>query len=320
VVPTDVRLDVRMTQAGEVRTNAVSRPPGTDLALMAVAVAAISTSGPIIAAMAAPALAIAFWRGVFGGGLTLVWALVRQRAELFALSGSPRRWTVIAGLLLGAHFATWVPSLRFTSVAASTALVATQPVWAALMARAQGAHVARQAWMGIGVSLLGVLVLTGIDFSIDPQALVGDLLALAGAFLAAAYVTVGEKARQTVSTPVYTGVAYMVSSLAILPLCLLLGASLTGYSARDWWLLVALTAGAQLLGHTLINRVLKTTSATVTSLAILFEMPGATLIAAVWLGQVPPLAILPALVLLFAGLVLVIRSGDRRVLTESPPI
>jgi len=82
--------------------NAVSRPPAGDLALMAVAVTAISTSGPIIAAMTAPALAIAFWRGVFGGGLTLMWALVRQRAELFALSGSARTLTVVAGLLLGA--------------------------------------------------------------------------------------------------------------------------------------------------------------------------------------------------------------------------
>jgi drug/metabolite transporter (DMT)-like permease len=302
------------------RANAVSRPPTTDLVLMSVAVLAISTSGPIIAAMTAPALAIAFWRGVFGGGLTVGWALVRQRAELFSLRGAPLKWTVVAGVLLGAHFATWVPSLRFTSVAASTALVATQPVWAALMARAQGRHVARQAWVGIAVSLAGVLVLTGVDFSIDPQALIGDLLALAGAMLAAAYVTAGEKARATVSTPVYTGVAYTVSSLAILPVCLLLGVAMGGYSARDWWLLVALTLGAQLVGHTLINRVLRTTPATVTSLAILFEMPGATLIAAVWLGQVPPLAIVPALVLLFAGLVLVIRSGDRDVPSETPPV
>jgi drug/metabolite transporter (DMT)-like permease len=204
------------------------------------------------------------------------WALVRQRAELLSLRGAPLKWTVVAGVLLGAHFATWVPSLRFTSVAASTALVATQPVWAALMARAQGRHVARQAWVGIAVSLAGVLVLTGV--------------------------------------------AYTVSSLAILPVCLLLGVAMGGYSARDWWLLVALTLCAQLVGHTLINRVLRTTPATVTSLAILFEMPGATLIAAVWLGQVPPLAIVPALVLLFAGLVLVIRSGDRDVPSETPPV
>jgi len=230
------------------------------------------------------------------------------------------RTTVLAGVLLGAHFATWVPSLRFTSVAASTALVATQPVWAALMARARGARVGRQAWIGITVSLLGVLVLTGVDVSLDPRALIGDVLALAGAILAAAYVTVGEQARQTVSTSVYTSVAYGVSAVFLLPLTVVFGAELSGYSARDWWLLIALTVGAQLLGHTLVNLVLRTTSATVTSLAILFEMPGATLIAAVWLGQVPPLALLPALVLLFAGLVLVIRSGDRDVPSEIPPV
>lgn len=309
-----------MAEVADARANAISRPPAGDLALMAVAVVAISTSGPIIAAIAAPALAIALWRCVLGSGVTLVWAGLRHRPELVGLSASERRWTLTAGLFLAAHFATWVPSLRFTSVAASTALVATQPVWAALMARAQGAYVERRAWIGIAISLVGVLVLTGIDFSLDPRSLIGDVLALAGAVLAAAYVTAGERARQTVSTPVYTSLAYGVSALALLPVCVVFGASLWGYSARDWWLIVALTAGAQLLGHTLINRVLRTTSATVTSLAILFEMPGATLIAAVWLGQVPPLAIVPALVLLFAGLVLVIRAGDRRTPLETPPV
>jgi drug/metabolite transporter (DMT)-like permease len=313
-------LDGPVTESGAVRPNAVARPPARDLALLGVAVVAISTSGPIIAAMAAPALAIALWRCVLGSGATFVWVALRDRAGLAALRGSSLRTTVLAGVLLGAHFATWVPSLRFTSVAASTALVATQPVWAALMARARGAHVGRQAWVGIAVSLVGVLVLTGVDVSLDPRALIGDLLALAGAILAAAYVTVGEQARQTVTTSVYTSVAYGVSALFLLPLTVLFGAALTGYSARDWWLLVALTVGAQLLGHTLVNLVLRTTSATVTSLAILFEMPGATLIAAVWLGQVPPLALIPALVLLFAGLVLVIRSGDRDVPSETPPV
>ncbi len=303
-----------------VRPNAVARPPARDLALLGVAVVAISTSGPIIAAMAAPALAIAWWRCVLGSGATFVWVALRDRTGLAALRGSSLRTTVLAGVLLGAHFATWVPSLRFTSVAASTALVATQPVWAALMARARGARVGRQAWIGITVSLLGVLVLTGVDVSLDPRALIGDVLALAGAVLAAAYVTVGEQARQTVSTSVYTSVAYGVSAVVLLPLTVVFGAELVGYSARDWWLLVALTVGAQLLGHTLVNLVLRTTSATVTSLAILFEMPGATLIAAVWLGQIPPLALLPALVLLFAGLVLVIRSGDRDVPSEIPPV
>jgi drug/metabolite transporter (DMT)-like permease len=138
--------------------------------------------------------------------------------------------------------------------------------------------------------------------------------------LSAAYVTAGERVRRTVSTPTYTSMAYGVSALTLLPLCLLLRAPLTGYSTSEWATILALTAGAQLLGHTLINRVLRTTSATVTSLAILLEMPGATLIAAVWLGQVPSAAIVPAIGLIFAGLVLVIRAGDPRVPSESPPV
>jgi drug/metabolite transporter (DMT)-like permease len=126
--------------------------------------------------------------------------------------------------------------------------------------------------------------------------------------------------RRTVSTPTYTSLAYGVSALVLLPMCLALGQGLWGYTTSEWATIVALTAGAQLLGHTLINRVLRTTSATVTSLAILLEMPGATIIAAVWLGQVPSAALVPAIALIFAGLVLVIRSGDPQVPSESPPV
>lgn len=299
----------------------LSRPPAADLGLLAVAVVAISTSGPIIAACAAPALAIAFWRTALGSAATSAWVAWRHRGELRALDRRQRRLILWAGLMLGAHFATWVPSLRFTSVASSTALVATQPVWAALIARRRGMEIQPAAWAGIAVALVGVLVLTGVDFALTPRALIGDALALAGAVLAALYVTVGESARQTVSTGTYTAACYAVAAVSLLPIIVVLGVPLVGFSARDWWLIVALTVGAQLLGHTLVNRVLATTSATVVSLAILFEMPGSTLIAAGWLGQVPPLAILPAVALLFAGLTLVIRTTTRPddAPTEIPP-
>ena len=95
---------------------------------------------------------------------------------------------------------------------------------------------------------------------------------------------------------------------------------LTGFTARDWVIILAITIGAQLLGHTLLNRVLATTSATVVSMAVLLELPGAALIAAAWLGQVPPPAVLPAVALLLAGIVLVIRSttGPADPLSELP--
>jgi drug/metabolite transporter (DMT)-like permease len=246
--------------------------------------------------------------------------LVRRRLEVLRMSR--REWWLVAssGLLLGAHFATWIPSLRFTTVASSTALVATQPVWAALIARQRGAVIPRSAWVGIGISLVGVLVLTGIDVSVDPRHLIGDVLALVGGMLAAAYVTVSESARRTVSTATLTTGLYASAAVLLLVLCVVLRQPLSGYSLQAWGLILALTLGAQLLGHTLINKVLSTTSATVVSLSILLEMPGATIIAAVALQQMPPLAILPAVALMFAGIVLVIRAGSRTVPSESPPI
>ncbi len=295
-------------------------PPAADLALLGIAVLFIASSAPIIAAIAAPALAIAFWRCFLGSALTAPWVLLRRRRELRSLT---RRDVVLiggAGLLLGAHFATWIPSLRFTSVAASTALVATQPVWAALIAKLRGAHIPRRAWLGIGIALAGVLVLTGVDASVDPQHLIGDGLALVGAILAAAYVTVSEEARRRVSTPTLTTGLYATSAVLLLGLTLLLGQALAGFSLQDWILIVLLTLGAQLLGHTLINKVLATTSATVVSLGILFEMPGATIIAAIALGQLPPWGVIPAAALMFVGIVMVIRAGSRTTPSETSPI
>ena len=299
--------------------SAIRLPGSRDVLLLVVALAAISTSAPIIAACTAPALAIAFWRSALGSAAMTPWAARRGFAGMRALSATEIRYVVLAGLLLAAHFAAWIPSLRFTSVASSTALVATQPVWAALIARARGARVDTGVWVGIVISLVGVLVLTGIDFSLDPRSLIGDALALLGAVLAAAYVTVTERVRQSLDTAEFTSVAYAVSAVALLPLCWLTGSALTGYPARDWGLILLLTLLAQLLGHAVISVVLRTTSATVVSLAILFELPGAILVAAVFLGQLPPLQIVPALVLLGVGLVIVIRAGRSDTPVETPP-
>ena len=83
---------------------------------------------------------------------------------------------------------------------------------------------------------------------------------------------------------------------------------LWGYDGRTWLQLLALTAGAQLLGHSVFNLVLRTTSPTVVSLFLLLEVPGAAVIAAVALGQVPPLQALPAAALLLAGLAIVVSA------------
>jgi drug/metabolite transporter (DMT)-like permease len=288
----------------------VVTPPAGDLVLLAVAVVAVSTSAPLIRGAAAPALAIAFWRNVLALPAVGGWVAARrdERAGWASRTAEERRLSRISGGLLAAHFATWVPSLSFTSVASSVALVATQPVWAALIARRRGDHVARGTWVGIGLALAGALVLTGVDLSISSRALFGDLLALLGGMLAAAYVTVGADVRRTVSTGAYALACYATAAALLLAVCVVGRQTLWGYEAGTWWAIVGLVVGAQLLGHTLVNRVLQSISPTIVSVAILFEILGATLIARVAFGETPPAGAWPAALLIAAGVIAVARD------------
>ena len=206
---------------GSPRTS-LTRPARIDVLWIGIAIAFVSASGPLITATVAPALAIAFWRCFIGSGATGVWVAFRARSEFRRLSKRQWKLIIVSGLLLGAHFATWVPSLRFTTVASATALVATQPVWAALIARARGVRIERSVWVGMTISLMGVLVLTGVDVSLDPRQLIGDVLALLGAMLSAAYFTVSAEARKTVSTSTLTFGLYGTSALRLVALCVLL--------------------------------------------------------------------------------------------------
>src|SRR5204863_2688972 len=101
----------------------------------------------------------------------LPWTALRRHRELRALDGRQWRLSLLAGVLLAAHFATWVPSVVLSSVASSTALVATQPVWAALLARAAGRRVPRGVWAGIAVAVLGAALLSGADVRLSGRAL-----------------------------------------------------------------------------------------------------------------------------------------------------
>jgi drug/metabolite transporter (DMT)-like permease len=286
-------------------------PPAKDAVLLVVALTGVSASGPIMAATAAPALAIAFWRNALGAGFTGLLSAARYRAELAALNR--RGWAVgsLAGVFLALHFGTWVPSVKLTSVASATALVATQSVFTGLIAGLSGRRLPRLAWLGMALAILGTALIAGADFGVSARALAGDGLAVLGGLFAAAYVTAGSDARKSMSASAYTTICYSVCAIGLLLTCFVGRQSLAGYSARAWLLIVAVTVSAQLLGHTLLNVVLRSTSATLLSLLILVEVPGAAVIAAVWLHQTPRVWAVPGLVLLFAGLVIVVRSGDR---------
>ena len=137
-----------------------------------------------------------------------------------------------------------------------------------------------------------------------------DLLALTAAAFAAVYMTIGAEVRKTVSLPVYALLCYGAASVFLIGMVLVTGSTLTSFSGNAWVKILALTVLAQFLGHTLFNRVVKTTSPTVVSTAILLEVPLAALIAGIFLGQVPSLWSIPGAVLILVGLVLVVTGNS----------
>ena len=298
-------------------------PPLLTAGLIATGVVAVSFSGPIGASCLAPALAIAFWRNALGAAAGVPFTVGRRRAELAALVREQRRvllTAVVAGAFLALHFGLWIPSLRLTTVTASTALVTTTPLFTVALMRLRGLPVPRGVLVGVLLALVGVVVITGVDATGSADALRGDLMALAGGAAAAGYIGAGESVRRTVGTASYTLIAYTTCALVLLPVCLVSGTPLWGFSARSWVEIAVLTLTAQLLGHTLLNRALRSAGATTVSLAVLLEVPGASVVAWVWLDQVPPLAVLPGAALVLAGLAVVVRTQAagraRRVVTE----
>ena len=273
--------------------------------IAAVAVLGVSASGPLMAAAAAPAFAISFWRNAAASGLIAPVAFVRSREELAALGW--RHWfaTAAAGVARAGHFATWVSALKLTSVAAATALVCTQIVWVVLYDRVRGVRLPGLVIVGLGLAIVGVLVVTGVDFTLSRRALAGDALAVAGGLFAAGYLVAGRSVRTKLSTTGYTLVCYGSCALVLAVLCLATGTQVTGFSARTWLLIAAVTVSAQLLGHSLLNHLLAVMSPTLISLLLLLEVPGAALLAGVFLGQSPAWGVYAGLALILTGLAIV---------------
>jgi drug/metabolite transporter (DMT)-like permease len=285
-------------------------PSGRDIPLLLLGVIGIGTSGPVIALSAMPIITLIFWRNL-GGALIMAPFALRNRQWLKSENRRGLAWSMAAGFVLALHFIGFFIAMRYTTVAAGTALTALQPIFAAYFVKKLGGHIPRRAWIGMVISFIGVLIITGVDFQISTRAFIGDIAAIICAALAALYVLLGSKAQQTLATSTYTTLCYLTCSLTALPIALVTGVQLVCFEAKQWWLLLALILGAQILGHTMFNFSLKRVSPAIVSLIVFFEVPVGALLAFWWLDQLPPLGTVPGLILLLAGCaIFVMRSKD----------
>lgn len=282
-----------------------------------VGVVAVSWAAIFIRLAEAPALGISAWRLVFAAAPVAAFALWRRRGELARLDRRGWIWLGVSGVALALHFATWIASLRLTSVASSVSLVTTQPVWVAILAWLfLRERVGPLGALGIGLSVAGGALVAGADFAVKVEALIGDALAIAGAIFAAIYFVVGRRARATLSLATYVGVVYAVAAVALVVSVLAARQPLTGYSGTTWLMLALLALVPQLLGHSLLNWSLRYLSAPFVSLAILAEPVISTLLAIPLLGEWPGRLQVAGAALTLAGVAVAAREEAER----TPPV
>ena len=244
-------------------------------------VLAIST-GAIFIRLAdeAPALVIAAYRVGIATLMILPIALYKARDELLNLSIPDLKIALMAGLFLALHFAAWVSSLKYTSIANSVVLVNTSPLWVGIFAPfITKEKIKRLVVLSIFMSVFGAFIIGYGDYALENNALWGDFLALVGGFSMAGYLLMGRKLRQKLSLIVYISVCYGSSALILWFLVILLDFPVWGFSGQTVAAFFSMALFPQLIGHSCYNWALKYFSTSFIAVSLLGEPVGSILLA-----------------------------------------
>ncbi len=305
------------------------RPPVTLPLALLIAILSVSTASIFIryAQQDAPSLVIAALRLTFASLVLAPLALTRFRAELRALSRRDLLLGTFSGLFLAAHFATWITSLEYTSVASSVVLVSTGPLWVALLSPLfLKEPLTKTVLSGMGLALIGgtVIGLSDVcrfdqglvcpplsDF-VQGRAFLGNFLALAGAWAVAGYLVLGRSLRTRMSLVPYIFVVYGMAAIVLLLVTLAAGQTLFGFPPVTYLWIVLLALLPQLIGHSTYNWALRYLPAALVSITTLGEPVGSAALAYFLLRETPTALTLFGGVLILAGIYVSARpkSGD----------
>lgn len=250
-------------------------------------VLAVST-GAIFVRLATdvPALVIAAYRVGLASAVIVPIAWIKARAELLSLSRRDLALAGLSGLFLSLHFGTWITSLGYTSVANSVVLVNTTPLWVGLFTPLiTGERVKPTVALGILISVAGAVIIGIDDFATGGEALLGDLLALAGSVCAAVYLLLGRNLRRRLSLLAYICVCYASAAVILWLFVLVLRLPATGFSDSSYACLWAMALITQLIGHSSYNWALKWFSTSLIAVSLLGEPVGSTVMAYFLFGE-----------------------------------
>ncbi len=244
----------------------------------------------------------------------------RHRQELKTLSKNDLTLGLLSGLFLAIHFATWITSLEYTSVTSSVVLVTTTPLWVAILSpKILKESISKKVYFGLFVAIAGTVVIAMSDVCkftnnltcppieefFEGRAFWGDLLAVIGAWAAAGYVLIGRKIRTNLSLIPYIFIVYGMAAIILIGLMFGSGQKPVGFSPIIYIWLVLLAIIPQLLGHSTFNWALGYLPATFVAVSLLGEPIGSTILAYIFLKEIPALFKLFGAILLLGGILIV---------------
>lgn len=294
-----------------------------------IAIVAVSTASTFIRfaqAEGVPSPVIAAIRLTIATLILAPIAWMRHRVELMKLTRQDLMLSVISGFFLAIHFATWISSLEYTSVASSVVFVSTGPLWVAILSPMfLNERLTRVAIVGLMLALVGGTVIGFADACVfqnglqcpalsqvlQGRAMWGNILALCGALAVSGYLLIGRKVRATrsVSLIPYIFLVYGICALVLTVFMLAAGKTPVGYSSDAYGWIFLLAVIPQLIGHSTFNWLLKHLSATMVAVTTLAEPIGSAVLAYIFLKESPSRAVFIGGALILTGIFLTARQN-----------
>jgi drug/metabolite transporter (DMT)-like permease len=278
---------------------------------LGVATLAVSWASIIIKLADADPISTAFYRMAFAALLLAPFSWPGLIRSLRKLTSREMGLLALSGIFLGFHFATWITSLKYTSISNSVVIVATQPFFVAVMeALFWKEKISRNAVIGMGLAFVGMIIISRSDFHLGGDHFLGDMLALIGAICAGCYLMVGRHIRQKVLNRHYILPVYTIAALTLLAIAIPFKSPLVGFPGKTWLCFLLLALIPTILGHSLYNYLLKYIRAHLVAVTILGEPIGATIFAAALFAEMPPLATYIGGGLILSGILLALFRGS----------
>ncbi len=311
--------------------NSPKKPPVSPIVAIVFGILAVSTASIFIrfAQKEAASIVIAAWRLAIASIILVPVAAATHKRELTSLKRNELGLALLSGAFLAVHFATWISSLQYTTVASSVVLVSTIPLWVALLSPFTIKEpILRAVWIGLILTLVGVVVIAisdsctiaaggiscpNLSTFVHGRAFLGDVLAVCGAIAGAGYLLIGRKLRAKMSLVSYISLVYGMAAIVLIIFMLSAGESPFGYSSEIYLWLILLAIIPQLIGHSTFNWALGYLSAAYVSITLLGEPIGSTILAYFILHEKPAVIKLLGGAMILVGIYIASRAEAGKV-------